>query len=305
MKNLRYSIVPLLVVVLFSCTSSKKKKIAEGIVSNFYSAVQVEDEKTMFSLYPGIVNLDSYYKSDSSKILESEFYEGKNIRVKTRNYYTNGYGKKFTNQIIFYLTPDSLNDLNYSILDTKGLCGYDDNKTFEFARKIGLLELDDTSDQIISIKLDIAESFLEKKNSELYLELLRDVEIVQWSWQSGYASSASGKGIIKNNSSYNLPDIKYEITYYDRYDNTTTTDDGYLLYDGIKSGQSKSFTFYSSYIGNASKASLNLVFDTDKLKDFLLEKDYTGDEFQEYINSIETNKPKTLLEEIGDSISLN
>ena len=110
-----------------------------------------------------------------------------------------------------------------------------------------------------------------------------DVNVVDWSWKKGYGNSASGKVIVKNNSTFSIPNVKYEITYYDRNDNKITMDDGYVSYDALGAGDSKSFTFYTSYVGNASSAMISLNFDEDLINDYVLQSEYEGNEYSAYL----------------------
>ena len=119
----------------------------------------------------------------------------------------------------------------------------------------------------------------------LYGKLKSEVKITDWQWESGYGGSAHGKGIVKNNSAYDIPKLKYKITYKDRNANEITSDDGYITYDKLNSGNSKAFTFYTSYVGNAQKASIDIDIDTDFLLECVSKADYKGTEYKEFIES--------------------
>lgn len=51
------------------------------------------------------------------------------------------------------------------------------------------------------------------------------------------------------------------------------TDDGYVTYDEIRPYGMKSFSFYTSYVGDASRAKIRLEFDND----FILKTVANGD----------------------------
>lgn len=104
---------------------------------------------------------------------------------------------------------------------------------------------------------------MKKYYLDMYIKLRKEVNIISWDWETGYGDSANGKAIVKNNSNYDIPKLKYEITYKDRNGNEIITDDGYVTHDELSSGSSKAFTFYTSYVGNAQRTSINLDFDTD------------------------------------------
>jgi hypothetical protein len=283
MKCLNLFWTVLLVVLLLSCNDGKRKKNSETQVLKFYSAVREDSKEKMKAIYEGVANLSSYYKSDTATIKEIKIIENKKIVIKTINHFTNGFGKKFNQEIDFYLKPDSLNELDYTIYDSKGLCGYDDNNTYLFGKKTGCITKNDVTDQQIAKKLKDAEELLMYKSLDVYIELKKYVNVINWSWESGWAGSASGKGIVKNASTFNLPELKYKITYKDSNGNDITSDDGYITYDKFYAGDSKTFTFYSSYIAGASRASIELVFNDKMIMDYVAGKDYTGKEYQDYL----------------------
>lgn len=282
MKTLK--LLPFFLFILFivGCNNPKKKKNAAIQVRNFYSAVQSGDEEKMVKLYPGLAFLDSYYKSDTSVIRNVSVLENNTIIVKTTSQYTTGLGVKNKQNIDFYLMPDSLDKFSYRIVDSKGLTSYEENPIFKFGTKTGCISSSDTTDMQIALKLIRAELFMDLKILEVKLELMQSVTIVDWNWESGYAGSASGNGIVKNNSDFNLPKLKFTINYKDRNGNVITSDDGYVTYDTFYSGQSKSFTFYTSYVGDASKASLLLQFDDELIKNYLVDDEYSGNECDEF-----------------------
>lgn len=90
-----------------------------------------------------------------------------------------------------------------------------------------------------------------------------NITVSDWYWQtSDYSYSATGGGVVTNKSDVTLTGVKYEITYKDSKYNVITTDSGYLP-GPIKPNSSKSFSFYTNYVGNASKASIEIVFPDD------------------------------------------
>lgn len=118
----------------------------------------------------------------------------------------------------------------------------------------------------------------------VYSELKSKVLTKNWSWETSYyGNSANGQGICINKSTFTIPKPKYKIVYKDRNGNAITDDDGYITYDALSPGSSKAFTFYTSYVGNASKASISVEFDDDLIFDYIVSKNYTGNEYAEYM----------------------
>lgn len=292
MRHLKTILFLSLIIILVSCNNSKKRKNAENQVTKFYAAIKEGSEKKMLALYADVATLSSYYKSDTASIKDSKILKNDEIQVTTLNTFTNGYGKKFNQEIIFYLKPDPINKLDYFIYDSKGLCGYDDNTTYLFGNKTGCISKSDVTDQQIAKKMKIADELLMIKGVDVYRNLKENIQVVSWSWESGYAGSASGRGIVNNSSTFVLPELKYKITYKDIDGNQITTYDGYITYEKLNPGESKSFTFYTSYAGNAKRAFIDLVFDDKMIMDYVAGLDYTGKEYQTYMATRDTTSNK-------------
>ena len=150
-----------------------------------------------------------------------------------------------------------------------------------FAVKTGCIKKNDTTDIQINGKYLDAYLLLYRYTLDRLIDFKANVFVVDWSWKSGYGGSASGKGIVKNNTTFDIPKVKYKVKYKDRKGNDITSGDGNITYDVLKAGESESFTFYTSYVGRrASKASISLEFDEDMIKKYVLQADYNGDEYE-------------------------
>jgi len=276
----------LLIIVAFSC-SSKYLSESEETVKTFFKALKESKVDGMAKMYENINLFDSYYKSDSIQILRSSKLNDSTVLVKVKNFFTNGFGKLTNKEIQFLVTTDSTKSFT-RIIDSKGLTNHIENDFYDFAKKVGCLKVNDTTDLEINLKLLEAKTLAHKLQVETLLDFMTNVTVVNWSWESGYGGSASGKGIVKNNTTFSIPKVKYIVKYLDRSGNVLTTDDGYISYDIIDYGESKSFTFYTSYVGNASRASIMLDFDEDMIKEYVLNtKEYEGNEYEQYMNTSE------------------
>ncbi len=268
---------------LFSCESSKLKSEAEKQTKDFFSALKNGDEKKMYELYSGVANFDSYYKSDSVKINSVNVEDGI-VAVSAHNRFTNGFGKLSEKDISLFFKKDSTGQLK--LYDSKGLTEFDEKDEYIFGVSVGCISKKvDTTDQQIFRALKKSNMVMINKAIDVYLELKNEIVVTSWSWESGYGGSASGKGIVKNNSTFSVPELKYKITYKTSSGAEITTDDGYITYDVLEAGESKSFTFYTSYVGNASKASIDLTFDEDLIFKYLAKKTWTGKECDEYFKA--------------------
>lgn len=274
--------VVLFLTTIIGCTG-KRKELAENTVKEFFGAIKNDNESKLTDLYPDFSKIGTYYKSDEIIIKETKALKDKKVSVIVENSFTNGFGKKFSQTITAYLEPDVNNKEVYKIFDTKGIAGFEEKDEYIFATKTGCIDKNaDLTDQEIAKKLEIANKMMIKYAVDMMFELRANIKVTSWSWESGYGGSASGKGIVKNNSDFSLPKLKYKITYFDRSDNQITSDDGYVTYDKLDAGDSKSFTFYTSYVGNASSANISLDFDTELVLSYVAKKDYTGKEFEEF-----------------------
>ena len=285
-KSIQLFQLVLLVSIMMGCTKKEKLSQANETVKMFFSAIKEDNQESMKKYYPNISLFDSYYKSDSILINSTEFINDSLISVKVLNQFTNGFGKKSNNDIILYLLPDTLNQY-IEISDSKGLTDHKENELYSFAIKIGCIDSSDTTDIQLLKKFSEAYFLSLQYRLELLLDFTKNVRVVSWDWDTGYGGSAAGKGIVRNNTSFSIPDVQYIIKYKDRSGSVITTDDGYVSYDNLYPNESKAFTFYTSYVGNAYKASISLSFDEDMIKDYVLNsKEYEGNEFQMYLDSL-------------------
>jgi len=270
----------IIVTVFISCGSSKTKKEVEAKAIEFFTDLKNEDLKKMTILYPGFEDFENYYKSDSVRV-NSTTEKNKMIIVSIRNRFTNGYGKTTEKDISLMFQRDSTGQLR--IVDSNGLSGFDEKDDYIFGVNTGCINKNvDTTDQQILKAMKSSKNVMLDKAVDVYLELKSQIRIINWSWESGYGRSASGRGIVKNSSTFSVPNLKYKITYKTSNGEEVTSDDGYVDYDVIEAGESKSFTFYTSYVGNATKASIELTFDDDLIYKYLAKKEWTGKECDEY-----------------------
>jgi len=276
--------------IYFSCQSSKIKSEAEEKTKQFFVALKSGDEKLTESFYPGFENFDSYSKSDSARITGTDIKDSL-ILVFVHNRFTNPYGKIFERNITMYLKRNSKGEL--ILFDSKGLTDFSEKDNYNFGIKTGCINKDiDTTDQLVLKALKKTHLVLMDKAVEFYIILKSEVRVVTWNWESGYGGSASGKGIVKNNSELDIPDLRYKIIYKDNAGNEITSDKGSVAYDKIEAGGSRSFIFYTSYIGNASRATIDLTFDNEFILKYMAAKNWSGKECDQFFK----NNPEKLKE---------
>lgn len=268
------------VTVFTSCEDSKLKRESEIKAKEFFADLKSGDEKRLTLLYSGFEKFDTYFKSDSARINSS--CENNNIiTVSIHNRFTNGFGKITEKNISLMFQKDSTGQLK--IIDSKGLSDFSDKNEYIFGINTGCIRKEsDTTDQQIIKALEKAKAVMFDQALNVYIELKKQLTVVNWTWESGYGGSGSGKGIVRNGSTFSVPKLKYKVTYKTNSGDPITSDEGYITYDAIEAGESKSFSFYTSYIGNATKASIDLDFDEDLIYNYLAKKDWTGKECDEY-----------------------
>lgn len=278
-SNLITLVIPF-VTVFASCESSKLKRESEIKAKEFFAALKSGDEKRLTILYSGFSKFDAYYKSDSVSVSNSS--EKNNvIAVSVHNRFTNGFGKLTEKDISLIFQKDSSGKLK--IIDSKGLSDFADKNEYIFGINTGCIRKEsDTTDQQILKALEKTKVVMLDKALNVYMELKTQLRIVNWDWESGYGGSGSGKGIVRNGSTFSVPKLKYKVTYKTSSGDLVTSDEGYITYDAIDAGESKSFTFYTSYIGNATRATIDLDFEEDLIYNYLAKKDWTGKECEEY-----------------------
>lgn len=268
MKKLTY-ILSLIFPLLFGCSNDQEKiNKAKATVTNFFNIVKTEDESKMKEAYDSLSKFQTYYKTDSGTIKDVIILTDSTALVKTVNNFTNGFGKKFNRDITFYLKSDTSG--NYRIMDTKGF-GFFDEDLLKFGKKTGCINKNDSTDIQVSKKIGKADTLCNLFISQMKGNLEKQCKVTKWSWESGYGGSASGKGFVYNGSKYSIPSLKYIITYL--YGSSEVTQDqGYISYDVMYSGQVKDFTFYTSYVGGANRSRIELVFDNEQIKKYILEQ---------------------------------
>lgn len=294
--TVKYSILLLiLLATLASC--GKRKELAENTTKEFFEALKNDNTTKMNELYPNFGRLKNHYKSDKITIKETKVIDDKTIAVTVDNSFMNNFGKSFNQNITLFLKEDE-NDKNiYKIYDSKGLAGYEDDESYTFALRTGAIpQNSDLTDIETTERLETTSDMMAKFGIDFLLELQSLVKVTSWDWELGYGGSASGRGIVRNGSDFNITKLKYKVRYFDKDDMESTSDDGYISYDAIPAGGSKSFTFFTSYAGNARTARLTLDFDTDQILEYILKKQYKGNEYIKYLENKEEEESKKVEE---------
>jgi len=182
---------------------------------------------------------------------------------------------------------DSIN--TYKVIDSWNLIDFIEeygSSVRIFAKEIGCFPLslsNSYSDVEILSRMKIASYLYYQNYLDIEKELNRKIEVTTQNWDRGYRNYASGSAIIQNSSSYTLPKLEYEITYYDFDGNITAKDQGIASYNKFHPGDYKSFSFYTANVGDAQYAQIKPVIKDNWVWEFLNKKNWTGEEFEEYL----------------------
>jgi hypothetical protein len=262
----------MLCVALSGCDNSKEE--AKNVVNRFFDFYKNENVDGVLTCYPSILKLvGDNYKSDNIEIQKVILNKDKSIDVFVVSYWKNPFGKIFSRNMSFKINRTE--DKKYQICDSKGFCCFDEVHEYTFGINKEILTSLDSTDMQISNKLwEIQPIFIKEKN-KLYGILDNAFKVISWKWEtSDYSDAAYGDAIIKNTSYLDIPAVKYVITYKDYKGNDIVSDSGPVTHGVFRAGTTKSFSFYTGYVGNASKANLRISY---------------GDEINEWVKKTTAN----------------
>lgn len=287
-----------LTISLQSCNSTDQETVNEDnlvrqkvktMVENFFSVYKSEDILKTFEFYPNIINLKGDFRKSSSIDLNIDdiiIFNDVYIVVNLTHHWVNAFGVDYIEKIILYVTKKGD---TYKILDSKNFCLYNDIKLYNFALKTGAIDIfRDTTDITISDKIASTTELYNLTLDKIETNIKYGLQVNKgWKWESSYYSDyATGGAIVTNNSLFPIKNPRYIVTY--KYDNGAfvTSDEGYVCYDVIMPGESRSFSWYTPYIGNATKANLKVVCDDKEwVEEIIVYLPFNGMEYSKYRHS--------------------
>jgi hypothetical protein len=285
MKSLSLFIIFLSAILLFSSCEKAQKEKAKQTIMQFQTSYKNEDIKNIVKLYPKIITLTEggFLKSDRFEITNIYFTKEKIVIVESINHWVNPLGADFTKTMRFYLQRKE-ND--YQIIDSKNFIQYSEKTAYKFAVKVGAISPNDTTDIMISNQIEKCSELFQRYKGIISSRLSNAFQIGKWYWKtSEWYNGASGKALVTNTSSYDIPQVKYYITYYNpKNSNIRIDDDGYVCYDTFKAGTTRSFSFYTSYVKNVTKAHIEIKCkDIENLtEELVLKHPFSGTEYERY-----------------------
>ncbi len=275
-------------IIFQSCQSVNKEDVKETVI-NFFSAYRDDDINQAVSIYPNILKLKGSFRKSSSIDIDKKdivVLNDNNIIVGITHHWVNPWGVDNTAKMKLYM--EKVGE-KYSIKDSKNFCMYDDVKLYDFACRVGAISLwRDTTDVSISTKISEVGSMYEVAKMHTKYKIASGLSINKgWKWETGYYSDyASGRAVVTNNTGLPIKWPKYKITYYKSDDKIiVTTDEGVVCYDILMPGQSTSFSWYTSYVGNATRANVKVVCeDEDWIEEIIANLPFNGLEYDKYNN---------------------
>lgn len=267
-----------------SCQSIDKEKVKET-VEKFFNAYRSEDISTAKSIYPQILSLRGQFRKTSSVDIELNNIQSTNdsiVMVRLTHHWVNPFGADNATEMRFYLMKK---DNDYFIADSRNFCSFDDVRPYQFACKIGAINLlSDTTDIAVSMGIRNAEPMFYLAKDKIKNDIKNSLSVSSMNWEIGYYSDyASGRAIVANNTNYPISKPKYTVTYYKgKNEALITSDNGYVCYDVLMPGTSKSFSWYTSYVGNASWANVSVDCDESWIEEIAMNLPYKGDEYAKY-----------------------
>lgn len=261
---------------LFACNSAQKKQAEENVTA-FFKALKTDDTTAIIKHYPKFNDLGGHYKSDRIEILSTEINDKGQAEVTVQNHFKNIKGKVFSQKITLICSQN-----NAKIVDSRGIYDFSETDEYQFAVKAGFIpKQNNMSDLEIVAKINASQKLIELLFKEKMEQLRKEVVIENWGWEYGYVKTyADGHGTVINNSNQDFQTLKFTLTFVAQDGSITKVDDGYLGYEELKKGQKRDFTTLTSDIGNATKAYIQIQFDSYELLKQIYAANYAGNEYK-------------------------
>lgn len=275
-------------LMLLSCQSVDKEKVVET-VNDFFNAYRSEDISSTLAVYPEMSSLRGNFRKSTSIDISKEdiiVVNDSNIIANITHHWVNPFGVDNSCKMKIFLKKQ---DDKYIIFDTKNFCLYENLKVYDFAKNVGAVNLSkDTTDLLIAQGLDAAQIMFWQAKQKVSNAINNGLCVSSMNWHTGYYSDyASGNAIVTNNSIYPIKRPTYRVDYRaNKNASIITSDDGTVCYDILSPGQSKSFSWYTSYVGNAHWANVSVMCnDDDWVEDIVANLPYSGTEYTKFQNN--------------------
>lgn len=274
MKRQQNIIMLFILLIVTSCTSQqdKAKKTVEAFVAGVKgTASRAELEK----YYPDIKYLRRQYFIEDLTI-DGCSENDDVVMVNCTNSFHDDTGNLRKVKVHFKVVENGNGE--YIITESKNLIILP-KAAKRFAELTGALT-EKTTDVKLGMRLPNIKAMFDEELERYKNAINNCIEVKYFSWSTDYWGTPNGRVTIKNIVPFDLGVFNYKIEYTNR---------GLLVgtYVGeaaasLKSGETKSFSFYSSGVtGKANQAQLSFYVPDEAALDMVLDAGYTGKEYKE------------------------
>lgn len=241
----------LISLILAACTSGEDK--SRELVSSFAKAISDSDSTAIVNTYPASKDFLKLIDKIGEVEILSIANEKDKFTVKTKSSFYDQNSRFVQRDIVFYIEKGKS---GYFIKSSKGLV-HTPSELGDYPIKIGAVS-QYSNDAEIGVALpDIIACFYTDCLSHSW-RLNRGIERLNWSWETDWGTP-HGNCTVKNTLPFTVRNVKYKITYYNG-DNVVGADDGTVAIS-LASGETKSFSFYSSGVNGYKARSANITFE--------------------------------------------
>lgn len=260
--------------LLFSCTNGVQE--SESVIESFAKlAKDTINRSKVTTIYPHYDLLAPYVTVGDLSINECKENNNGTYTVTGTNGYYDKNGKFIQNDVSFIVGTDKT---NYVIKQSIGLFQLS-KEMHHFGQLVGAIKTGDT-DLDICKKYDKLYTLFLQTYAKSQVQLNNGIKINYWEWEADFGIP-SGKATVTNKLPFDVYNVKYKIVF--SQGSTKVGEDEGLAFSKLKSGEKKTFTFYSSGIsGNAENASLSFELPEELAIEWMLNDSYTGKEFNNY-----------------------
>lgn len=255
---------------------------ARGVVETFLKAWNRQDLPLMEELYPGLKTMDYFYTTDGAKIVRLVPRSATVTEVHCHSSRLEIPGREVGREITLVVC-DSMPDAP-QIVDSYGLAAWEQYPYFPFARRTGCVPTSKVlSDITLSRRMEHARQMLFIYAQALYSRLGEDVRIVENTPVGGDGKHAEGVALVRNDSPFDLPELRYTIILYDDQQHELGRHQGHATQELLPAGGACAFCYTVELLPRATMMHFVLDFDVEMIVDYVMDYEaYSGTEYDDF-----------------------
>lgn len=267
-----------------SCNPRNDTDIRKTI-ETFIVAWQQHDIPMMERLYPEVKQMDYFYSSDRAVISDISNEEGNALRVRVNSTFVTDNQQEVERKITFVITPDTHHQGCWNIRDSYGLACWDRYPYYKFALRTGCIPRGETTGDVeLSRRMTRAKQMVFIYTQALYDHLSEEVQIIENNMTRNDGKQSEGVAIVRNDSEFHLPNLKYSIIFYDEGHKEVGRTNGWVTQEVLPAGEMCAFRYATPIAQGASIMYFVLDFDVEMIVDYILEyQDYDGSEYGDFM----------------------